>query len=192
MEKLNLLIKKKESLENELKGYEAILRENKVGLEGSLVDIEGFPRADIDIPTHLLKVLGGRNDLKEIMDEIEKALVDYHKESSDIKEESFRELSPFAEVNKVSVNSPGYKAGLRSGDLITKFHTVVKTDDKPLQQLPGVLKENEEKKIQIHILRGSYKAIRRPMVLTLTPTKNWGDEVNSSLLGCHILPYDKE
>ncbi|KAJ9069777.1 26S proteasome non-ATPase regulatory subunit 9 [Entomophthora muscae] len=50
-EHINHLIEKKEEIEKKLLQQEDILKANKVTMSDSLIDREGFPRGDLDIPT---------------------------------------------------------------------------------------------------------------------------------------------
>ena len=43
------LMKQKDALEEEIKALNQVLESQKVGMDDPLVDVEGFPRADIDI-----------------------------------------------------------------------------------------------------------------------------------------------
>ena len=43
------LMKQKDNLEEEIKALNQVLESQKVGMDDTLVDAEGFPRADIDV-----------------------------------------------------------------------------------------------------------------------------------------------
>uniref|UniRef100_A0A8C7Z3U6 Proteasome 26S subunit, non-ATPase 9 n=1 Tax=Oryzias sinensis TaxID=183150 RepID=A0A8C7Z3U6_9TELE len=49
MEDVNALIKKKEEIEEQIKAYYDVLEDQGVGVEGPLVDAEGYPRADVNL-----------------------------------------------------------------------------------------------------------------------------------------------
>ncbi|KAG0630854.1 hypothetical protein M758_1G208200 [Ceratodon purpureus] len=76
------MMDKRKAVENEMDAIIARLtRPGGPGLQGNLVDAQGFPRADLDIPAvrsdrQRLSVL--RNDHKEITDAIEKNLIILH------------------------------------------------------------------------------------------------------------------
>lgn len=84
-EEVMRLIAKKEQIERSINDCGQILEANKnVGMNESLLDVEGYPRADIDVyavrqARHQIICL--QNDLKEIMREIEKGLVTVHTEA---------------------------------------------------------------------------------------------------------------
>lgn len=79
------LIAKKEQIERSINDCGQILAANKnVGMNESLLDAEGFPRADVDVyavrqARHQIICL--QNDLKAIMKEIEQGLVAVHTEA---------------------------------------------------------------------------------------------------------------
>lgn len=76
---------KKEQIERSINDSGHILMANKnVGMNESLLDAEGFPRADIDVyavrqARHQIICL--QNDLKAIMKEIEQGLINVHAEA---------------------------------------------------------------------------------------------------------------
>lgn len=79
------LLTKKEKIERAINDFGHILAANKnVGMAESLLDAEGFPRADIDVyavrqARHEIICL--QNDLKAIMKEIEQGLINVHAEA---------------------------------------------------------------------------------------------------------------
>lgn len=79
------LIERKEQIERSINDCGHILAANKnVGMNESLLDAEGFPRADIDVyavrqARHQIICL--QNDLKAIMKDIEKGLINVHAEA---------------------------------------------------------------------------------------------------------------
>lgn len=81
-EEVMKLIAKKEQMERSINDLGQILAANKnVGMNESLLDAEGFPRADIDVyavreARH--KIICLQNDLKATMSEIEKGLISVH------------------------------------------------------------------------------------------------------------------
>ncbi|KAF5835857.1 hypothetical protein DUNSADRAFT_6790 [Dunaliella salina] len=79
---LRELSAKKEAMEQELEALaECLTAGNGPGLHGNLVDRQGFPRADIDIPTvrgQRQRVACLMNDHKQIMKQIEEGLGRLH------------------------------------------------------------------------------------------------------------------
>lgn len=79
------VIERKEQIERAINDNGHILTANKnVGMNESLLDAEGFPRADIDVyavrqARHQIICL--QNDLKAIMKEIEQGLINVHAEA---------------------------------------------------------------------------------------------------------------
>ncbi|KAJ1674803.1 26S proteasome non-ATPase regulatory subunit 9, partial [Spiromyces aspiralis] len=83
MSTLEELMRQKDALEAEILKLEQEIYNHGVGLTGKLVDEEGFPRADIDIPTILTlrhNFNCKRNDYKRLMEDINKALIGMHQE----------------------------------------------------------------------------------------------------------------
>lgn len=84
-EEVMRLIEKKEQIERAINDNGHVLTANKnVGMNESLLDGEGFPRADIDVyavrqARH--QIICSQNDLKAIMKEIEKGLINVHTEA---------------------------------------------------------------------------------------------------------------
>lgn len=84
-EEVMKLIAKKEQIERSINDCGQILSANKnVGMSESLLDDEGFPRADIDVyavrqARHQIICL--QNDLKSIMKDIEQGLINVHAEA---------------------------------------------------------------------------------------------------------------
>ena len=87
---------------------------------------------------------------------------------------------PVARVEKVDINSPGAKAGLLVGDRILSFGTILRTVGgmQDLRRLSQHLKENENKEIDIVVLRGT-----NVVNLVLVPSKWEGN----GLLGCFLV-----
>lgn len=78
-------MERKEQIERSINDSGHILTANKnVGMNESLLDADGFPRADIDVyavrqARHQIICL--QNDLKAIMKEIEQGLINVHAEA---------------------------------------------------------------------------------------------------------------
>eukprot|EP01134_Creolimax_fragrantissima_P003134 CFRG3134T1 len=79
------LLKKKDEAEEELKDLYEALRSHGVGMSESLVDSEGFPRADLEI--HQIRILRNTiahktTDNKQLTSCLEKAIHELHAEAS--------------------------------------------------------------------------------------------------------------
>ncbi|RXN23789.1 26S proteasome non-ATPase regulatory subunit 9 [Labeo rohita] len=133
-EDVRLLIKRKDDIEEQIKAYYDMLQTAGVGMDAPLVDVEGFPRADVDLykvrtARHNISCL--QNDHKAIMVEIEEALhklhatarVKHEKDETkmEVTEASASLPAPFALVDAVTQGSPAFQAGLRVGDEIIEF-----------------------------------------------------------------------
>lgn len=117
MEQARALIEKKSSIEEQIEVQISILRANDSTMQTSLVDSDGFPRADIDVyavRSARVRIIELRNDLNAITNEIAKALEtiynpanvpkDFESDSSSV------ESRPFAKVNAVAPESPAAEA----------------------------------------------------------------------------------
>ncbi|WVZ64982.1 hypothetical protein U9M48_014420 [Paspalum notatum var. saurae] len=173
------------------------------GITGGLVDAEGFPRSDIDIPNILAqrrRLSELRNDHKDITNKIDKNLEILHsaKLSRDDKSASRRSdttcpshtgLSqsepmeedpvtalPFALIDEITDGSPASVDGLQLGDEIVKFGNV-EAGDRLQERLISEALSNEDSQVPLIVIRqGSV------MNVAITPRKWHG----RGLLGCHF------
>lgn len=118
-EQARALMAQKSNIEAELETHISILKANNVTMQTPLVDLEGFPRADIDIYAvrgARVRIIELRNDLKAVMDAIGKALEGIYDPSLAIQQSSpndngsERTLKPFAKVDGVAPGSPAAEA----------------------------------------------------------------------------------
>lgn len=157
-EDLLAMDKERKAIEEEImKLTEYLTGEGMPGINGKLIDNEGFPIANIDhysITTARNKLACKQNDLKQLMERIEKDMSQYftqHKQqnankkeqktdetepiaipvpSEDPKENTSDKASnitkePFAIINMVMPNSPAEEAGLKEGDGIVYFDNIL-------------------------------------------------------------------
>ncbi|GJM98792.1 hypothetical protein PR202_ga15831 [Eleusine coracana subsp. coracana] len=174
------------------------------GITGRLVDDEGFPRSDIDIPNVLAqrrRLSELRNDHKDITSKIEKNLEVLHSAKLSRSEQSTSRQSdataslhtglsqsepmeedpvtrlPFALIDEITDGSPASVDGLQLGDEIVKFGNV-EAGDRLQERLMSEGLSNEDSQVHLVIIRqGSV------MNLTVTPRKWHG----RGLLG-YVLP----
>ena len=116
-EQARILMTQKTNIEAELESHISILKANNVTMQSPLVDVEGFPRADIDIYAvrgARVRIIELRNDLKAVVDSIGKALEGIYdpaiQRSSQVEFSSERPLNPFAKVDGVAPGSPAAEA----------------------------------------------------------------------------------
>ncbi|XP_048467392.1 26S proteasome non-ATPase regulatory subunit 9 isoform X2 [Rhincodon typus] len=118
------LVKKKDAIEAQIKAYYDILEgQNKAGMDEPLVDIEGYPRTDInvyEVRTARHNIICLQNDHKALMKQIEEALHQLHARDrekhrldeaemhSEAMEQENSLPSAFAKVDTVSPGSPAY------------------------------------------------------------------------------------
>lgn len=147
--------------------------------------IDGFPRADLDVPTIRQvrqQIIMLRNDLKQVMKEIEQDLHNYfrapngngtsHEKASTL---ASKPSAPFAVVNRVVENSPAEKSGFVINDLIVSFGDVKELDQCSSQVKDGI-------PINVKVLREGYQ---ESIELTLVPNSNWG---GSGSIGLGMAP----
>ncbi|XP_076126652.1 26S proteasome non-ATPase regulatory subunit 9 isoform X1 [Alosa pseudoharengus] len=189
------LIKKKDEIEEQIKAYYDVLEDQGgVGMEGSLVDVEGYPRADLDLyqvrtARHSISCL--QNDHKDLMLEIEAALHQLHaherakrehdqQEAQEEAMEQERTLPPaFAQVDHVTQGSPASQAGLRVGDEIIEFGSVNPGNFQNLQNIASVVQHSEGKSLSVAVVRDGQR-----VQIGLVPQR-WSGR---GLLGCNIQP----
>ncbi|WAR04139.1 PSMD9-like protein [Mya arenaria] len=164
--------------------------QKSIGMDGPLIDTEGFPRADIDIYS---------NDYKDIMDEIEEELYRIHaearqsagdKNSSQSAEslvsqasrdaEARSRLQPIGTVTNIDAGSPADTAGLKVGDVVIRFGSLTSENFQGLQNIANIVQHSMDKPIQLTVFRDS-----EDTQISLTP-KRW--KPDKGLLGCNIKP----
>ncbi|XP_069071021.1 26S proteasome non-ATPase regulatory subunit 9 isoform X2 [Pleurodeles waltl] len=197
VEDVQLLVKKKDELEAQIKAYYDVLDDKSVGLTGPLVDNEGYPRADIDVyqvrtARHNIACL--QNDHKAVMQQIEDALHKLHAREKEKRAQDEVEAQaeahsqsdplphPFAKVDAVTPGSPANIAGLQIGDEIVEFGSVNEHNFQTLQNIATVVQHCEGKPLSLTVLREGKK-----VHLGLTPQR-WSGK---GLLGCNIIPLKR-
>ncbi|XP_067377378.1 26S proteasome non-ATPase regulatory subunit 9 isoform X2 [Channa argus] len=163
MDDVKILIKKKDEIEEQIKAYYDVLEDQGVGVEGPLVDAEGFPRADVNLyqirtARHNISCL--QNDHKSIMTEIEEALHKLHAREKAKREHHDAEMQQGAMEKQVSLPSPFARV-----DAVT--HGSPASGAKPLR---------------VTVLREGQKT-----QMSLTP-QQWSGR---GLLGCNIVPIHR-
>jgi len=168
-------------------------------MHGSLVDDEQYPRNDIDIYTVRRarnSVACLQNDHKEIMKQIESKLHEVHAQARVMNDHqtaggdaqgrgngvSTAPRVPFAKVNLVDQGSPADSAGLKVGDEIVQFGSVVSGNFESMQTIATVVQHSKSKPMVIRVIRN-----QQEVRVSLTP-KTWSGR---GLLGCNIVPIPK-
>jgi len=198
------MMDKRSSLETEMNAIVAHLSApGGPGISGNLVDSEGFPRSDIDIPAvraQRARLASLRNDYKVLTAKIDENLQVLHSarltkvtplvpKSADVSaslHDTTSQVStmdedpvsgvPFAMVDEITDDSPAAEDGLQLGDQIIKFGNVGMSDE-VVRRLASEAQSNEGLPVPLVIMRqGS------PLNLTITP-RQWHGR---GLLGCHF------
>lgn len=185
----------KMKIEAEITNWKSVLdSEGNVGMDGKLVDEEGYPRNDIDIPKVRLarqKIICLSNDHKDIMKKIEQILISLHaqQENQAADADSSRTVQnmeqdlpePFAKVEFVNIGSPAHDCGMRAGDLVVEFGTQNNSNFKSLMDIGQLVQNSQNKNVRIKLIRN-----RQLLTLTLVP-KLWS---GAGLLGCKLVPLN--
>lgn len=193
-EDVRLLMKRKDDIEEQIKAYYDMLQTAGVGMDAPLVDVEGFPRADVDLykvrtARHSISCL--QNDHKAIMVEIEEALHKLHatarkhekdETKMEVTEPTVSLPAPFALVDAVTQGSPAFQAGLRVGDEIIEFGSINTQNFRNLRDVASVVQHSEGKSLRVGVIRSGQE-----VHLNLTP-KQWSGR---GLLGCNLVPVHR-
>ncbi|KAK7076968.1 26S proteasome non-ATPase regulatory subunit 9 [Halocaridina rubra] len=187
------LMQEKAKIEETLEDLWNILNTNHVGMREPLIDIEGYPRSDIDVyqvrhARHQIKCL--QNDHTSLLKQIEDGLASLHSQARTIEQDPnginvpppSPVSEPFARVDKVEVGSPANVAGLQEGDVITKFGSVMYDNFRDLAGIGQLVQNSVNSNIQVSVIRNEEK-----ITLYLRP-RQWSGR---GLLGCNILPIEK-
>jgi 26S proteasome non-ATPase regulatory subunit 9 len=168
------LVERKLEVEKEIGDWNQVLvAEGNIGMNGKLVDSEGYPRSDID----LYKVREARqqiirlgNDYKILMAKIEQEIVHLHEQtraSEATEMDQFVEKPvmshgedpasrhrPFAKISQVDRDSPSFEAGLQLNDEIVQFGPLTFSNtNKNLAEIAIHVKSNINKIILLNVLR---------------------------------------
>nr|QSC88214.1 26S proteasome regulatory particle assembly chaperone 2 [Nilaparvata lugens] len=172
-------------IEKDIRSFNEILQQNGVGMDDPLVDAEGYPRNDIDVYQVRLarnKIICLNNDLKDMIETIERGISKWHKEEADKALSPARvNYTPFLRVGSVSPGSPADIDGLRAGDLLLEIGTVNGTNYSTMADVGRVVEHSIEKALEVRVLRHG-----RSVNLLLVP-KPWSGQGN---LGCVFLPIE--
>eukprot|EP00775_Hariotina_reticulata_P004864 gene4864-5109_t len=187
--RMQQLLEQRQSIESEV--HERSQRLNapgQPGMDGPLVDKEGFPRADVDVHAIRLDrnaVIRLANDHKQVTQEMEQLLHQLHafassgQSSSTTTTAQLPALRPFAVVDEVTDDSPAQQAGVRLGDQLCRFGSAVAGSGEELQQVAQELQAHEGQQVPVVFLRHGQQ-----VDLQLVP-RRWEGR---GLLGCHLRP----
>ncbi|XP_039960650.1 26S proteasome non-ATPase regulatory subunit 9 isoform X2 [Bactrocera neohumeralis] len=204
------LMAEKEAMESKISDYGNILNAN-VGMDGPLVDAEGFPRNDIDVyqvRQARQQIICLQNDYKSLMKEIEKQMHKLHSEAAESQTQllstntatlrleddnevpntsmSSASVEPpkkvIVKINMISPGSPAEEAGLRVDDEILEFGTINSRNfQNNLTQIGDLVRHMQNKRVPLNVLR-----MGQHLDMILIP-KSWSGR---GLLGCNIILAD--
>eukprot|EP01060_Flectonema_neradi_P017036 TRINITY_DN2369_c0_g1_i1.p1 TRINITY_DN2369_c0_g1~~TRINITY_DN2369_c0_g1_i1.p1 ORF type:complete len:232 (+),score=40.97 TRINITY_DN2369_c0_g1_i1:95-697(+) len=195
-DELKALMAKREEMEKEMEESLTLLKGTPAGVSEPLIDREGFPRADCDlymVRRERGKVACLKNDLKDIMQQIQDKLQDIHKEAKetgtvssgiavDMLLQRYAKSPPILTVSSVLPDSPAAESSLLPEDEILSWGGITKEDGEIMKKIAALTKDHEDKTIDVIILRR-----HEPHHLYLTPHK-WS---GAGLLGCVLHPIKK-
>ncbi|KAI3771867.1 hypothetical protein L6452_03038 [Arctium lappa] len=201
------LMDKRSVLEAEMNAIiERLCQPGGPGLSGNLVDSEGFPRSDIDIPVVRAdrnRLAGLRNDHTDITEKISQNIELLHAArlapkcstavAGDVAGSNMHDISssnggvsisemdvdvsrPFAMVDEITEESPAAEDGLQLGDQIVKFGNV-EYGDNLLPRLASEAQMNQGHPVPMVVMRQGTS-----INLTVTP-RTWQGR---GLLGCNF------
>uniref|UniRef100_F7DHS1 26S proteasome non-ATPase regulatory subunit 9 n=2 Tax=Monodelphis domestica TaxID=13616 RepID=F7DHS1_MONDO len=171
------LVRRKDEIEAQIKAYYDVLEDQKgVGMNEPLVDIEGYPRADVDVyqvRTARHNIICLQNDHKALMKQVEEALHQLHargkekqaKDAAEAQNEAMNQgqgsswgpspsfSQPFAKVNSISPGSPASNSGLQVDDEIVEFGSVNTHNFQNLQNIGTVVQHSEGHPLNVTVLR---------------------------------------
>jgi 26S proteasome non-ATPase regulatory subunit 9 len=182
-------------IEKEISDWKTILdSQENVGMDGKLVDDEGFPRNDIDIVkvrTARQKIICLSNDHKAIMNKIAEILYSLHQQQKEAlgpdQEPPEDVVMPnelpkaFASVAFVNIGSPAFDAGVRKDDLVVEFGTQNDENFKCLTDIGALVENSQNRNVRLKIIRAG-----QLLTMNLVP-KLWSGR---GLLGCKLIPLN--
>lgn len=139
------LVAKRDAIDREIDALRDVLNSQKVGMDAPLVDSEGFPRNDVDVPQireTRVKIIRLENDRKDLMEKIRVGLETVFKVDESSAGKSVKPVVqelPFAYINMVSPGSAAEAAGLKAGDELLRFGKVNHTNHNGLMALANEL-----------------------------------------------------
>ncbi|XP_046985234.1 26S proteasome non-ATPase regulatory subunit 9 [Schistocerca americana] len=180
------LIAEKESMEKQLLSLYSVLSKNGVGMTDPLVDSEDYPRSDIDVyevRAARQRIICLRNDLRNMMVEIEEKLHALHAASKDSIEMCVpterANTQPVAKVAWVAAHSPADRAGLIEGDEIVEFGSLNSSNFRSISDFSVVVQNSVGRKINVKLKRmGNFVNVH------MIPA-SWSP--GGGLLGCKIV-----
>eukprot|EP01065_Artemidia_motanka_P035305 TRINITY_DN43223_c0_g1_i1.p1 TRINITY_DN43223_c0_g1~~TRINITY_DN43223_c0_g1_i1.p1 ORF type:complete len:233 (+),score=77.05 TRINITY_DN43223_c0_g1_i1:47-700(+) len=198
------LMKQRAELEQELEEHVSELLATPAGLDGPLVDGEGFPRSDCDlwsVRTHRNRVACLKTDLKQCMKDLEEALHQVHSvareegvadagqarpkeaDPDEALRAQYKTSDPFLLVKSVTAQSPAELSELRVGDKVLSWDGVTASSAQPLPLVAEATRANEDGQIKVVVRRASGLV----SVVNVRPRK-WA---GPGLLGCHLVPIQQ-
>lgn len=156
-----MLAAERDAIQRKIEEQEEILKVNKVDMNSSLVDDQGFPRSDIDIVSvrHArIRLIELTNDHKRLTESIAKSLEHLHQHQPVLLSTStvpstpsnvpqghtvIRPPGPFAKVNAVAPESPAAAANLQREDLILEYGSITSATPNAFQEIARITTEHE-------------------------------------------------
>jgi 26S proteasome non-ATPase regulatory subunit 9 len=174
------LMDRKGAIETEMQACNTVLEnQGGVGMNGRLVDDQGFPRADIDVYAVRRarnRIICLRNDHKAVMKLIEEKLHQLHAET---RLRRGAESEGVARGEERRILPMTFARGVKAGDRIAEFGSVTAANFTGLKNVADVVQHSVGSPVHVLLVRGG-----EPVSLSLTPRRWHG----LGLLGCVIVP----
>ncbi|SCV73760.1 BQ2448_6190 [Microbotryum intermedium] len=165
-----------------LSTFSSVLMANDCDMTTTLVDRQGFPRADIDVAgvrTARANIIMLRNDLRHLQAQIEQLVLrglprrqSPERKSADAIDVDVTTSSrspAFARINRIFPGGPADAAGIKTDDLLLRIGDIDATNHSSLQAVAALVSTSQDVVLDIRIRRAEHD-----ILLRLVPKTGWG------------------
>ncbi|GMM37470.1 Nas2 protein [Saccharomycopsis crataegensis] len=199
----------KTAVQNELFRLGALLKDQNVTMDTSILTADGYPRGDIDIVAirHLRnRIIMLRNDFDKIIDQLDKTMTQQFQNNDDTNgsvslhglkiadnNNNKETLQPFMVIQDILPQSPVFQGSFQVDDKIVEFDTLTYENTSHLTgqknaklfEVARLVKAKQNQSLGVTVLRydptiKDYKLLE----LKLIPHSNWN---GLGLLGCKLV-----
>lgn len=175
-----------------------LILQNQATMTSPLLDEQGFPRADLDLPAirAARQAIHRLTNDRHALDEKLRTLLAHAWPSTlaastppsatahAIKTAKHDGIMarPIA-VRSVAANSPAAQCGLQAGDELVRWGSIYPVSSEHFHEISALVKEGESIAIEVRRIMPDGRTVH--VSLHLVPASGWGGR---GLLGCHIVP----